>query len=216
MSLKLQRASAIALVATVFSIFASSDGAGAQVQTDAAQVIEAAAEEDTAADIRFISQPVVQPLPQDAQAQGVQTLEAAVEADSLSQLVSDMPVADEMSEEMRCLAGAIYFESRGEPLDGQLAVGRVIVNRAASGRYPATYCGVVYQPSQFSFVRGGRMPAVDLGSSAWRKAKAIARIAHQGLWNSQVEGALSFHATHVNPRWRLTRVATLGSHVFYR
>jgi spore germination cell wall hydrolase CwlJ-like protein len=209
MSLTLQRASAVALVATVFSIFASSEGAGAQVQTTAPHIVEAAAD-DTAAEIRFISEPVVQPLPSE------QTLETAVEAASLTQLVSDMPEADALSDEMRCLAGAIYFEARGEPLDGQLAVGRVIVNRAASGRYPATYCGVVYQPSQFSFVRGGHMPKVDSGSNAWRKAKAVARIAHQGLWHSPTEGALSFHATHVKPRWRLTRVAQLGSHVFYR
>lgn len=205
MSLKLQRASAIALVATVFSIFASSDGAGAQT---APQVIEVA---DEAADIRFISEPVVQPLPREA-AEPADLSEAA----SLAELVSDMPESEDLSAEMRCLAGAIYFESRGEPLDGQLAVGRVVINRSASGRYPSTYCGVVYQPSQFSFVRGGRMPGVDTGSAAWRKAKAIARIAHEGLWRSPSEGALSFHAAHVNPRWRMTRVARLGSHVFYR
>jgi hypothetical protein len=208
MSLKLQRASAIALVATVFSIFVSSDGAGAQVQVTTPQAIAVA---DDAADIRFISEPVVQPLPTEASAPGDRSGAA-----SLAELVSNMPEGENLSDEMRCLAGAIYFESRGESLDGQLAVGRVVINRSASGRYPSTYCGVVYQPSQFSFVRGGHMPAVDTGSASWRKASAIARIAHEGLWRSPSEGALSFHATHVKPRWRMTRVAQLGSHVFYR
>lgn len=210
MSRKLQRASAFALVASVFSMLVSSEGAGAQVQAAVAppQMVEAA--DRNAADISFISQPVVQPLA------GESEKGAPSEAASLAQLVADMPEHTALSDEMQCLAGAIYFESRGEPLAGQLAVGRVIVNRATSGRYPETYCGVVYQRSQFSFVRGGRMPEIKTDSTAWRNAKAVARIAHENLWDSQVEGAISFHTTHVRPRWRLTRVAQLGSHVFYR
>src|SRR3546814_1697830 len=62
--------------------------------------------------------------------------------------------------ELRCLAGAVYFESRGESLAGQLAVAHVIINRAESGRFPSSYCGVVHQRSQFSFVRGGKMPSI--------------------------------------------------------
>lgn len=210
MSRKLQRASALALVASVFSILAGSEGAGAQVQAAERQPRAVEASDQEAADISFISQPVVQPLEDAADA------DEPGEAASLAQLVSDMPEVTALSDDMQCLAGAIYFEARGEPLAGQLAVGRVIVNRAASRRYPRTYCGVVYQPSQFSFVRGGRMPAIKTDSAAWRKAKAIARVAHEDLWDSAVEGATSFHATHVKPRWRLTRVAQLGSHVFYR
>ena len=210
MSRKLQRASALALVATVFSMFASSDHAGAQVQAAVMQPQTIEAAELDAADLTFISKPVVQALP------GESEESPPTDAASLAELVSEIPDADALSDDMQCLAGAIYFEARGEPLDGQLAVGRVIVNRAASDRYPETYCGVVYQRSQFSFVRGGRMPAIKTESAAWRKAKAIARIAHEDLWDSRVEGATSFHATHVRPRWRLTRVAQLGSHVFYR
>ena len=59
---------------------------------------------------------------------------------------------------------------------GQLAVGRVIVARSRSGRFPNSYCGVVYQPSQFSFVRGGRMPSINMDSRHWRNAVAIALI----------------------------------------
>lgn len=211
MSLKLQRASALALVATVLSIFANSEGALAQVLQDAnAPMIEAAAQDG--GNVSFISEPVIQPLPAESDFGNDGYSQAA----SLAELVSGMPVDETFSDEMRCLAGAIYFESRGEPLSGQLAVGDVIINRAESGRFPSTYCGVVYQPSQFSFVRGGRMPAIDKSSSAWRNAKAIALIAHENLWDSPAEDALFFHAKHVKPRWHKTRVAQISSHIFYR
>jgi spore germination cell wall hydrolase CwlJ-like protein len=210
MSLKLQRASALALVATILSIFASSEGAGAQVLEDASAPMVAPA--PNRASVAFISEPVVQPLPAEPDLDDGRYSDAA----SLAELVSDMPVEETFSDEMRCLAGAIYFESRGEPLSGQLAVGDVVINRAESGRFPSTYCGVVYQPSQFSFVRGGHMPAIDKSSSAWRNAKAIALIAHENLWESPAEDALFFHAKYVNPAWHKTRVAQISSHVFYR
>ena len=77
---------------------------------------------------------------------------------SLRELVHRSPPRAKLSEELHCLAGAVYFGSRGEPLDGQLAVAQVIVNRAEDRRFPSSYCGVVFQRSQFSFVKGGSMP----------------------------------------------------------
>ena len=119
---------------------------------------------------------------------------------------------------MRCLAGAVFFEARGEPLEGQLAVAQVIINRAASGRFPSSYCGVVHQRSQFSFIRGGQMPAIREGSAAYKRASAIARIAHQGLWDSEAGDSLYFHARYVKPGWARQKVArvTIDSHIFYR
>jgi len=137
-------------------------------------------------------------------------------AATLSALVAAEPVADEVSSELKCLASAIYFESRSEPLSGQLAVGRVIVNRARSGRFPSSYCGVVYQPSQFSFVHGAAMRSVDSRSRLWRNALAIAQIASDGAWQSEAEGALYFHAARVSPNWHLHRVAQIENHIFYR
>jgi len=134
---------------------------------------------------------------------------------SLAAMVDAYGGADLSDADMECLAGAIYFESKGEPLAGQLAVAEVIINRTRSGRYPKTLCGVVKQPSQFSFVRGGRIPAIPRGSAHWRKAVAIAHIAQQDLADSPVPTALSFHATHVSPRWKMKRIATVGNHVFY-
>ncbi|QWC56789.1 cell wall hydrolase [Erythrobacter sp. 3-20A1M] len=162
----------------------------------------------------MVSEPVVQPLPEP-----VATPEADEDsASSLRELVSDMDTPKRLSREMECLAGAIYFESRGEPLEGQLAVARVIVNRAESRVFPSDYCGVVYQRSQFSFVRGGRMPSIRRASGAWQRARKIARIAHEDLWDSKARDSLYFHAKRVRPSWSNRKIAraTISSHVFYR
>ena len=136
---------------------------------------------------------------------------------SLSALVAAAEdSAAPLSDDEECLAGAVYFESRNESFEGQHAVADVVINRAESGRFPASICGVVYQPSQFSFVRGGRMPEARKGSTDWQEAVAVARIAMEDRWHSAAPKALFFHAASVSPRWRLKRVATVGNHVFYR
>ena len=137
-------------------------------------------------------------------------------AKSLAALVADNLSVETASRDDECLAIAVYFESKSESLEGQLAVARTVINRAQSGRFPSSLCGVVTQPSQFSFVRGGRFPALSRSSRDWREAVAIAHIARNDLWNSTVPNALFFHATHVSPVWKLKRLASLGNHVFYR
>ncbi len=166
----------------------------------------------------YSAEEVVQTLPEDYEEYDPQDAgrPALATANSLAELVKAISTIGPLSEDMRCLAGAIYFESKGEPLHGQLAVGRVIVNRAASNRFPASYCGVVFQRSQFSFIRGGRMPAINTGTRAWRNAVAIAHIADEGSWESPAKGALFFHARYVSPGWRLQRVAQVENHIFYR
>ena len=135
---------------------------------------------------------------------------------SLSQLVGDYASADPADSETDCLARAVYYESKGEPLAGQLTVAEVILNRSRSGRFPSTICGVVRQAGQFSFVRRGAIPTPPRGSNDWRTAVAIAQIATRDLAEGSAPRALFFHARHVSPGWRLTRVATVGNHVFYR
>jgi spore germination cell wall hydrolase CwlJ-like protein len=134
----------------------------------------------------------------------------------LADLVGDYESADTPDEETDCLARAVYWESKGEPLAGQLAVADVIINRAQSGRFASTICGVVRQRSQFSFVHGGYIPPAPQGSRDWHTAVAIARIARQDLADGAAPQALFFHARYVHPGWRLTRVASVGNHVFYR
>jgi spore germination cell wall hydrolase CwlJ-like protein len=135
---------------------------------------------------------------------------------SLTELVRDLSSNDASSEQADCMARAVYFESKGEPLSGQLAVAEVILNRSRSGRFASTVCGVIRQPSQFSFVRRGVIPTPPQNAQ-WRTAVAIAEIAMQDLADGGAPRALFFHARRVSPGWRnLTRVATVGNHVFYR
>ena len=137
---------------------------------------------------------------------------------SLTQLVEQYADGSALDEQQRCLATAVYFESMGEPLEGQLAVARVVINRAASGRYPTNWCGVVKQKAQFSFVRSGQFPRIDPACAAWRKAQSIARIAVANASASLPTDVLWYHADYVAPRWgkRLQRVEKIGAHIFYR
>lgn len=208
---KVQWAGAIALAATVFTVLMSAQGSGAV----ASDLIPVPGQEAAPSKVAFVSNPVVQPLP-GVSGQGAADDQEASPAASLAQLVAQQPATQGLSRDMRCLAGAIYFESRGETLEGQLAVGRVIINRAQSGRFPASYCGVVYQPSQFSFVHGRSMPIIRENSADWRQAVAIARIAQEDSWTTPAKGALFFHAARVSPGWRLTRLAQVDNHIFYR
>ncbi len=220
MSRKTYSLSAAAIVAIGTISFSSADMSGAVAQESDAEVVsvpEVAESSDTV----FISQEVVQPL-------AAETLEdddkaslipqAAPTADSLRELVGQIDTSGTLSKELRCLAGAVYFEARGEPLAGQLAVAQVVMNRADDRRFPGSYCGVVYQRSQFSFVKGGRMPNIRTGTAAWKRAKAIAQIAHDAMWESEADDSLYFHAKYVRPSWsrNKTRRASINTHIFYR
>jgi spore germination cell wall hydrolase CwlJ-like protein len=133
----------------------------------------------------------------------------------LSQLVASIGGnADVTSDaDLHCLANAVYFEARGEPLDGQLAVAQAIINRVESGRYAKTICGVINQRGQFSFDRR-RTPTAG---NDWRTAQAIARIAADDMWHDVTPRAVSFHAARLSPGWKgKVRIAQIGNHVFYR
>jgi N-acetylmuramoyl-L-alanine amidase len=133
-------------------------------------------------------------------------------------LVDRYSIGAPLSQEANCMATAVYFEARGEALEGQLAVARVIMNRAASGQYPTSWCGVVTQPAQFSFVHHGRMPTPKLTSEAWRKAQGITRLAMANVIPSLTSDVLWYHADYVDPSWghRLSFAQKIGQHIFYR
>jgi spore germination cell wall hydrolase CwlJ-like protein len=143
---------------------------------------------------------------------------APANAYSLDFLVETEAAAETGDAEQECLANAVYFEARGEPLQGQLAVAEVVMNRAASGRFPTSLCGVVVQRAQFSFVHRGRMPRADRASEAWRRAVGIARVAVERKAPRQVPATcLWYHANYVSPSWgrRLEQSARIGQHIFY-
>jgi spore germination cell wall hydrolase CwlJ-like protein len=219
MSKKLHRASAIAVAAMIGTIIFSANGSGASAQNVAADTVAQAVDQTLSQPVPVLA-PVLLPAPVAPAASETSAPELdalpPIHAGSLAALVAAQPQPGELSRELHCLAGAIYFEAKSESLTGQLAVGRVIVARSKSGRFPNSYCGVVFQPSQFSFVRGSSMPGIARASHQWKNAVAIAQIAHTGTWRSPVEGALYFHAAYVSPGWHLKRVGRIENHVFYR
>jgi spore germination cell wall hydrolase CwlJ-like protein len=217
--------SALAIAATATLSFSSADGAEAfsqdlkgEAKAEPAQAVDetASSAEIVPQETVFVSEEVVQPLP--GENEGPKGPATDLTATTLSELVAQIPAEDRMSEQMTCLAGAVYFESRGEPLAGQLAVAQVVINRAEDRRFPTSYCGVVYQRAQFSFVKNGRMPKIRTHTAAWQRAKAIARIAHDGMWDSPAGDAVFFHANYVRPKWsyRKQRLAQIDTHIFYR
>jgi cell wall hydrolase len=124
----------------------------------------------------------------------------------------------------KCLADAIYFEARGEPVRGQMAVAQVVVNRVFSGYYPHTICGVVYQNAhrhlrcQFTFACDGIPERVN-EPAAWERAKHIAREALDGkFWLNDIGKATHYHARWVHPWWvrEMRRLDRIGVHTFYR
>jgi hypothetical protein len=135
----------------------------------------------------------------------------------LAAMIAAQGAIETADSEQDCLANAVYFEARGEPLEGQLAVAEVVLNRAGSGRYPTTICAVVTQPAQFSFVRRGVIPRADRASEAWRRAVAVARIAQSRAMRMLPDNVLWYHANYVSPSWgrRLDRNTQIGLHIFY-
>jgi len=217
--------SRVAAIATVTLSVAGLIAPGSAVQ--AAELAHAAL---VAPSIASLNIPAVDPVPSlpanPAATTQATPVEATADADAqdgddiayptLAAAVAAQEVSGDAGEQLRCLAGAVYFESKGEPLAGQLAVAKVILNRAESGRFGDTPCAVVKQRGQFSFVRGGRIPAIDTGRPAYRTAMAIAKVAMDDAWESSCGGALYFHARRVSPGWHRTQVASIGNHVFYR
>lgn len=137
---------------------------------------------------------------------------------------ADLYGRESTDRERRCLAEAIYFEARGESEQGQAAVAQVVLNRVASGLYPATICGVVYQnrhrfrACQFSFACDGRSLRVS-EPSAWRTAVRIAgEVTNGRIYVSDVGSSTHYHADYVLPRWagRLERMDVIGHHIFYK
>lgn len=157
----------------------------------------------------FVEEPIEFAAPKLApvlpEAGNLQAMVAAVRA------MPDIAIDDDL----HCLATAVYFEAKSESLDGQLAVAQVVLNRVEKGRYGRDICAVVKAPKQFSFVRGRELPKAT-NARQWENARAIAVIAASDGWQDIVGEATHFHATRVNPRWRLQRVAQIGNHVFYR
>ena len=115
-----------------------------------------------------------------------------------------------------CLALVVYTEARGEPLDGQLLVAEVVINRVQSERYPDTVCAVAFEQHQFS----GLNVTPDLEEvfvdPAWQTSVDIAYDALSG--NTLGTTATHFHNTKKTPYWarKMTLLGKYGGHIFYK
>ena len=126
-------------------------------------------------------------------------------------------------EQWECLAEALYFEARGESVEGMFAVGEVILNRVDSGSYPNTLCAVINQGTgrrfacQFTYTCDGRAEVIG-EPRAWARVGKVARILIDGAPRVLTGGATHYHTKAVNPSWaqRFPRTASIGSHYFYR
>lgn len=134
--------------------------------------------------------------------------------------------AREEARSLTCLAMNVYFEARGESLVGQQAVAEVTLNRVASGRYPNTVCGVVFQRNwdplrgryvgAFSWTEFEKVTPPE--GEAWDRALDVAQSVYSGRVPPRLRGALHYHADHIRPSWARERrqIARIGNHVFYR
>jgi len=121
-----------------------------------------------------------------------------------------------MTDPLTCLALVIYFEARGEPLDGQAAVAGVVMERVESERYPDTICDVAFQRRQFSAFNRGVPPIRD--QQAWDTSQAVAQaVLDDPEGTVPILGATHYHADWVNPSWadHYTYLGRIGVHLFY-
>ena len=128
-----------------------------------------------------------------------------------------------MNRELKCLSEALYFEARGEQIEGQIAVADVIINRKNSNRFPSTICGVVSEGShkkhacQFSYNCDGKLELIYDKKTYSRIAKLSSMILN-GAFSDVTNGATFFHASEVSPSWskKFKKTRKIGRHIFYK
>jgi len=130
----------------------------------------------------------------------------------------------EGDKEWRCMSEALYFEARGEGIEGQFAVAEVILNRMKSSKFPDTICGVVNQGSgngryrcQFTYTCDGKLEIIS-EMRAWSNVGKVAMLAIEGDVKELTSGATYYHTNYVNPSWsrKFARTTTIGVHHFYK
>lgn len=117
---------------------------------------------------------------------------------------------------MICLSLNVYYEARNQPVEGQIAVAQVTMNRVLSSEFPDDVCSVVWQPSQFSWTHDGKSDT-PANAASWRQAKAIAQLVSTQDIRDETMGATFYHADYVNPFWAssFNQTTVIGAHVFY-
>lgn len=127
-----------------------------------------------------------------------------------------------------CMATAIYFESRNEPIVGQIAVGLVVKNRSEHTQFPKDICDVVFEGPhdnqgkpklnrcQFSWYCDGRKHVKMQDDEARNRAISLAKLILSNKMFDFTDGAIFFHSTSVSPQWRFRKIGAIGNHIFYK
>ena len=149
---------------------------------------------------------------------------SSLRANLLQQDVAGVTAADR-TKQLECLTRNIYWEAAGEPFEGKVAVAQVTMNRVADGKFGTGVCGVVYQKNvfyekvvcQFSWACETNHKIKPIYPKNWAESEEVAKKVL--LENFRLPGltqAMYYHATYVNPGWRLQRVTQIGQHIFYK
>ena len=128
-----------------------------------------------------------------------------------------------MNRELKCLSEALYFEARGEQIEGQIAVADVIINRKNSNQFPSTICGVVSEGShrrnacQFSYNCDGKLELI-YDKKTYKRIVKLSSMILNGAFSDVTNGATFFHASEVSPSWskKFKKTRKIGRHIFYK
>ncbi|WP_040604178.1 cell wall hydrolase [Sagittula stellata] len=137
--------------------------------------------------------------------------------------LSRQPIISTGGAEWQCLSEALYFEARGESVQGLFAVAEVILNRVSSPRFPGSVCGVVKQGTgkkygcQFTYTCDGHPERIN-EPAAWDRVGKVAQVMLNGAPRSLTQGATYYHTNAVRPKWSRSfmKTANIGQHIFYR
>ncbi len=128
-----------------------------------------------------------------------------------------------INRELKCLSEALYFEARGEQIEGQIAVADVIINRKNSSQFPSTICGVVSEGAhkrhacQFSYNCDGKLELI-YDKKTYRRIVKLSSMILNGAFSNVTNGATFFHASEVSPNWskKFQKTKKIGRHIFYK
>jgi spore germination cell wall hydrolase CwlJ-like protein len=131
----------------------------------------------------------------------------------------------DIDRQVECMTRNIYYEASHEPPEGKIAVAQVVMNRAASDKFPNDVCQVISQKTvfhsavvcQFTWLCDGSVQRRTIHPDQWEESRIAAKkVLLEGFRLPSLENALFYHADYVNPRWRLDEVARIGRHIFYQ
>lgn len=114
--------------------------------------------------------------------------------------------------DVQLMARAINGEARGEPYEGQVAVGAVILNRVKDSRFPNSISGVIYQPGAFTAVSDGQINVtISEGSTVYKAAQDA-----MNGWDPTSGCVYYFNPSTATNKWIWSRplVKTIGKHRF--